>query len=164
MASAVRSAVWSVNKDQPVSSISTIDDLYSQSIDHPRMASTLMGLLAGLAVVLAAVGIYGVISYSVSERKREIGIRIAVGADAHTIFKLVVGRVMSFVLGGIVVGIAGALALTRLLETMLYGMSPRDPIIIAGVSLLLAGTAFLASWLPARRAARIDPMIVLRSE
>lgn len=164
MASAVRSAVWSVNKDQPVSSISTIDDLYSQSIDHPRMASTLMGLLAGLAVVLAAVGIYGVISYSVSERKREIGIRIAVGADAHTIFKLVVGRVMSFVLGGIVVGIAGALALTRLLETMLYGMSPRDPIVIAGVSLLLAGTALLASWLPARRAARIDPMIVLRSE
>jgi ABC-type antimicrobial peptide transport system permease subunit len=128
------------------------------------MASTLMGLLAGLAVVLAAVGIYGVISYSVSERKREIGIRIAVGADGRTIFRLVVGRVMSFVLGGIVVGIAGALALTRLLETMLYGMSPRDPIIIAGVSLLLAGTAFLASWLPARRATRIDPMIVLRAE
>jgi predicted permease len=164
MASAVRSAVWSVNKDQPVSSISTIDDLYSQSIDHPRMASTLMGLLAGLAVVLAAVGIYGVISYSVSERKREIGIRIAVGADGHAIFRLVVGRVMSFVLGGIVVGIAGALALTRLLETMLYGMPPRDPIVIAGVSLLLAGTALLASWLPARRATRIDPMIVLRSE
>jgi len=128
------------------------------------MASTLMGLLAGLAVVLAAVGIYGVISYSVSERKREIGIRIAVGADTLTIFRLVVGRVMSFVLGGIVVGIAGALALTRLLETMLYGMSPRDPIVIAGVSLLLAGTALLASWLPARRATRIDPMIVLRSE
>jgi putative ABC transport system permease protein len=164
MASAVRSAVWSVNKDQPVSSISTIDDLYSQSFAQPRMASTLMGLLAGLAVVLAAVGIYGVISYSVSERKREIGIRIAVGADARTISRLVVGRVMCFVLGGIVVGIAGALALTRLLETMLYGMSPRDPMVIAGVSLLLAGAALLASWLPARRATRIDPMLVLRSE
>jgi predicted permease len=164
MAAAVRSAVWSVNKDQPVSSISTIDDLYSQSIDHPRMASTLMGLLAGLAVVLAAVGIYGVISYSVSERKREIGIRIAVGAGGQTIFRLVVGRAMSFVLGGIVVGIAGALALSRLLDTMLYGMPPRDPMVIAGVSLLLAGTALLASWLPARRAARIDPVIALRSE
>ena len=164
MASAVRSAVWSVNKDQPVSSISTIDDLYSQSIDHPRMASTLMGLLAGLAVVLAAVGIYGVISYSVSERKREIGIRIAVGADGHTIFRLVVGRAMSFVLGGIVVGVAGVLGLSRLIETMLYGMPPRDPMVIAGVSMLLAGTALLASWLPARRAARIDPVIALRSE
>lgn len=164
IASAVRSAVWSVNKDQPVSSISTLDDQYSQSIDHPRMASTLMGLLAGLAVVLAAIGIYGVISYSVNERKREIGIRIAVGADGHAILKLVVGRVMSFVLGGIFVGIAGALVLARLLETMLYGMPPRDPIIITGVSLLLAGIAFLASWLPARRATTIDPMIVLRSE
>ena len=164
MASAVRSAVWSVNKDQPMSSISTIDDLCSRSIDQPRMASTLMGLLAGLAVVLAAVGIYGVISYSVGERKREIGIRIAVGADGRTIFRLVVGRVMTFVLGGIIVGIGGALALTRFLETMLYGMAPRDPIVIAGVSLLLAGTALLASWLPARRATRIDPMIVLRAE
>ena len=164
MVSAVRAAVWSVNKDQPVSNVSTIDDLYSQSIDQPRMASTLMGLLAGLAVVLAAVGIYGVISYSVNERKREIGIRIAIGANALAISRLVVGRVMSFVLSGIFVGVAGAIALTRLLENMLYGMPPRDPIIIAAVSLLLVVIAILASWLPARRATRIDPMIALRSE
>ena len=164
MVSAVRSAVWAVNKDQPVSNISTMDDLYSRSIEQPRMNSTLMGLLAGLAVVLAAVGIYGVISYSVSERRREIGIRIAVGADPRAILKLVLGRVMCFVFGGIVLGIVGALALTRVLETMLYGMAPKDPIVTAGVSLLLAGSAVLASWLPARRATRIDPMIVLRSE
>lgn len=123
-----------------------------------------MGLLAGLAVVLAAVGVYGVISYSVGERRREIGIRIAVGADARAILRLVVGRVICFVVGGIVLGIVGALPLTRLLETMLYGMPPRDPIVLAGVSLVLAATAVLASWLPARRATRIDPMIVLRSE
>ena len=164
LASAVRSAVWSVNKDQPVSSISTVDDLYSQSMNHPRMASTLMGLLAVLAVTLAVIGVYGVISYSVAERRREFGIRIAVGAGARAILKHAVGRTIGFVFGGIVLGVVGALAMTRVLESMLYGMPPRDPIIITGVSLLLAGTAFIASWLPARRATRIDPMLVLRTE
>jgi predicted permease len=164
LATAVRSAVWSVNQNQPVSSISTVDDLHSQSMDHPRMASTLMSLLAALAVVLALIGVYGVISYSVAERRREFGIRIAVGAGAPAILKLAVGRTIGFVVGGIALGIVGALAMTRVLESMLYGMPPKDPIIIAGVSLLLAGTALLASWLPARRATRIDPMIVLRSE
>jgi putative ABC transport system permease protein len=164
LASAVRSAVWSVNQTQPVSSISTVDDLHSQSMDYPRMASTLMSLLAGLAVVLALIGVSGVISYSVAERRREIGIRIAVGADARAILKLAVGRTFGFVIGGIALGIVGALAMTRILESMLYGMPPKDPIIITGVSLLLAGTALLTSWLPARRATRIDPMIVLRSE
>ena len=164
MVSAVRAAVWSVNKDQPVSNVSTIDDLYSQSIDQPRMASTLMGLLAGLAIVLAAVGIFGVISYSVGERRREIGIRIAVGADSRAILKLVVGRVMGFVLAGIALGIGGALALTRSIEAMMYGTPSRDPVVIAAVSLLLAATAILASWLPARRATKIDPMIALRCE
>jgi putative ABC transport system permease protein len=164
LASAVRSAVWSVNQTQPVSSISTVDDLHSQSMDYPRMASTLMSLLAGLAVVLALIGVSGVISYSVAERRREIGIRIAVGADARAILKLAVGRTFGFVIGGIALGIVGALAMTRILESMLYGMPPKDPIIITGVSLLLAVTALLTSWLPARRATRIDPMIVLRSE
>jgi predicted permease len=164
MIPAVRAAVWSVNKDQPISNVSTIDDLYSRSIDQSRMASTLMGLLAGLAAMLAAVGIYGVISYSVSERKREIGIRIAVGADAQAIFRLVIGRVMSFVIGGIVVGVGCALAMSRLLENMLYGTPPRDPLIIGGASLLLLVVAFLAGWLPARRATKIDPMVALRSE
>ena len=164
LASAVRSAVWSVNQNQPVSSISTVDDLHSQSMDYPRMASTLMSLLAGLAVVLALIGVSGVISYSVAERRREIGIRIAVGADARAILKLAVGRTFGFVIGGIALGIVGALAMTRILESMLYGMPPKDPIIITGVSLLLAVTAILTSWLPARRATRIDPMIVLRSE
>jgi len=123
-----------------------------------------MGLLAGLAILLAAVGIFGVISYSVGERRREIGIRIAVGADSRAILKLVVGRVMGFVLAGIALGIGGALALTRSIEAMMYGTPSRDPVVIAAVSLLLAATAILASWLPARRATKIDPMIALRCE
>jgi putative ABC transport system permease protein len=162
--SAVHSAVWAVNKDQPVSNISTIDDLYSHSIEQPRMASTLMGLLAGLAITLAAVGIYGVISYSAGERRREIGIRIAVGADARSIFTLVISRVMGFVFAGIALGILGALALMRSIEALLYGTPPGDPLIMAAVSILLACTALLAGWLPARRATKIDPMIALRCE
>src|SRR5262245_27099915 len=164
MVSAVQNAVWSVNKEQPVSNISTIDDLYSHSIDQPRMASTLMGILAGLAMLLAGVGIYGVISYSCGERKREIGIRIAVGADPRSIFALVISRVMGFVFVGIVLGILGALALMRTIEALMYGSQPRDPVVIGAVSFLLAGIAFVAVWLPARRATKIDPMIALRCE
>jgi putative ABC transport system permease protein len=161
---AVRGAVWSVNKDQPVSSIATLDDLCSQSMDQPRMSSTLMGLLAGVALILALIGIYGVISYSIGERRREIGIRIALGADRRTILKLVVGRTITFVVCGLVVGTATVIALGRLLETMMYGMSSRDPLVLIVVSVFLAATAIFASWRPAIRATRIDPMVALRSE
>ena len=164
MISSLRTAVWTVNKDQPVSSVSTIDELYSRSVDQPRMASRLMALMAALAMVLAGVGIFGVISYSVGERKREIGIRIALGADSRAILRTVVGRVLGWVLTGIVIGIGAALAFTRVLESLLYGMPARDPVVIAGVSLALLSTALLASWLPAQRATRIDPMTTLRCD
>jgi len=133
-------------------------------MDQPRMSSTLMGLLAGVALILALIGIYGVISYSIGERRREIGIRIALGADRRTILKLVVGRTITFVVCGLVVGTATVIALGRLLETMMYGMSSRDPLVLIVVSVFLAATAIFASWRPAIRATRIDPMVALRSE
>ena len=125
---------------------------------------TVLSLFAGIALLLAAVGIYGVISFTVARRTREIGLRMALGAMPRDITRQVVGDALSLTLAGVVIGIAGALALTRLMSSLLYGVTSSDPLVFASAAVLLTGVAALAGWIPARRAAVLDPLAALREE
>jgi putative ABC transport system permease protein len=164
LAAAVRREVSAVDKDQPVTKISTMGETFARAVAPQRFNMLLLGIFAAVAMILATVGIYGVISYTVSQRSREMGIRIALGASRRDILKLVVGQAMLMALVGVVVGLAGALALTRLMSGLLYGVSATDPSIFVSISLLLAAVALLASYLPARRAMKVDPIIALHYE
>jgi ABC-type antimicrobial peptide transport system permease subunit len=123
-----------------------------------------LGLFAAVALLLAAVGVHGVLSYTVAQRTPEIGIRVALGADPRAVWSLVLGQGAVLTILGVTIGLAGALALTRFLGSMLYGVSAHDPVTFVAVAAVLAAVATIATWLPARRAARVDPMIALRSE
>ncbi|PYV39774.1 MAG: hypothetical protein DMG06_22240 [Acidobacteria bacterium] len=161
---AIREQVKALDKDQPVARITTMEQLLSDSILQPRFNMLLLTIFAVLAWLLAAMGIYGVISYVVTQRSHEIGIRMALGAQKSDVVRLVVGRGMFLVMIGVVIGLAASVALTRVLSSLLYGVSARDPLIFGGVSMLLAGVALLASYIPARRATKVDPMVALRYE
>ena len=163
-AAAVRGAVWEVDKDLPVSAVRTMEDVLSESLARQRFSTILPGVFAGLALVLAAVGIYGVMSYSVTQRTREIGIRMALGAQKSHVVKLTVGQGLRLVLGGVVIGLVGSLILTRLMSSLLFRVTATDPATMVTISLVLVGVALLASYLPARRAARVDPLVALRYE
>jgi predicted permease len=164
LASAVQTAFWSLDKDLPVAHIRTLEQLLSESVEEPRFRTVLLEIFALIALSLATVGIYGVLAYSVSQRRHEIGIRMALGAKRRDILCLVVGQGMLLTLIGVAIGIAGAFALTRFLSTLLYGVRPTDPATFVVVPLLLACVALLACYIPARRATRVDPMVALRYE
>jgi putative ABC transport system permease protein len=164
MIAAVRRAVNAADPDLALADIKTMEQLVSESLGPSRYRGVLLGVFAGVALVLAAVGIYGVIAYAVSQRTREIGIRIALGARGRDIFALVVGRGMLLSLLGVVAGVAASLALTRYLSSLLYGVSSTDPATFAAVVVILTTVALLACSIPARRATRVDPMDALRHE
>ncbi len=164
LSGALRKIIHSVDQDEPVAAFRTMDQVMSQSVASPRFRTVLLGVFAGLALVLAITGVYGIMSYSVSQRSHEIGIRMALGAQKRDVLTLVVRQGMVLTLVGIGIGIAGALGLTRFLSGMLYGIRPTDPTTFALVSLILSGVALLASYIPARRATKVDPMVALRYE
>ncbi len=164
LAPAVRRAIWSVNKDQPVVRVATMDDLLTATAAERRFAMVLFEAFALAALVLAAAGIYGVLSGGVTERTREIGVRSALGASRGAILGMVASQGMRLTALGVVLGLMGALAASRVLVTLLFGISRFDPVTYSGVIALLVGVSALACWVPARRAARIDPAITLRTE
>lgn len=164
MAGAMRNTVMAVDKDQPVADIATGDELMSRSVAQPRLRTLLLGLFAGLALVLASFGIYGVISNAVAQRTHEIGVRMALGAGQRNVLKMVLGHGVRLTLLGIVLGTSGALGLTRVMKSLLFQVKPADPITFAGVILFLFVVAVTASYIPARRATRVDPVIALRYE
>jgi putative ABC transport system permease protein len=164
IASQSRDAVSSLNPDVPVSRIQTFEAVISESQSGSRSTASLFSIFAALALLLGAIGIYGVVSYSVEQRTAEIGLRVALGAGPNNILRLVIGQGARLSLAGVAMGIAGACGVTRLISGFLFGVSPTDPITFAAVALLLVGVSALACCIPARRAMRLDPMVALRHE
>jgi len=164
LANALRAEVRALDKHLPVSKVRTMETVRGDSIAQPRFRALLIVLFGAVALALATIGIYGVMAYSVARRTHEIGLRMALGAQNSDVMKLVVRHGMSLTAIGLAIGLAGAFALTRLLSAMLYGVSATDPLTFAAVPLALAGVAFCACYLPARRATKIDPMVALRYE
>ncbi|HKV35457.1 MAG TPA: ABC transporter permease [Pyrinomonadaceae bacterium] len=162
--SGLRQAVWAIDPNQPLSNVNTLEQIVSESIAQPRLNMLLMMLFGGLALLLSAVGIYGLLSYAVTQRTQELGIRMALGANVTDVLKLVLKQGMFLALAGEVIGLAGAFALTRLMRGLLFGVTPTDTTIFAGVVAVLTLTALLACYLPARRATKVDPLVALRYE
>jgi predicted permease len=164
LASSIRNAIWAVDKDQTVADIDTMDHIVSEAIARQRFSMLLLGIFAGLALVLAAVGIYGVMSYSVAQRTHEIGIRMALGARRADVLQMTIKQGLKLVGAGMILGLAAAFLLTRVLESLLFGISATDPVTFFGISLVLLAVAILASYLPALRATKVDPIIALRAQ
>jgi putative ABC transport system permease protein len=164
LTSAVQNSVWSVNRDVPLSNLRTMQDVIARSVARRRFTMLLLAIFAGLAMLLAAVGLYGVMSYTVSQRIHEIGIRMALGAQKTDVLKLVVTQGMSLVALGVVLGTVASLAATRLMSDLLFGVSATDPAVFGGIAALLASVALAANYVPARRASAVDPMVALRYE
>jgi putative ABC transport system permease protein len=164
LAPALRQVVAEVNNAVPVSDVKTMEHIVSESVTQPRFNLFLLGLFSAIALLLSAAGIYGVTAYTVSQRTHELGIRIALGAQRRDVFKLVLGQGLGLVVIGIVVGSAAALALTRLIAGLLFGVSPNDTTTFLLVSLTVIVVALVACYLPARRATRVDPLVALRYE
>jgi len=160
----VRRELRELDPSLPLARVRLMGDVVSAAQSRPRFLTLLLTLFAGVALVLAAVGIYGVISYSVAQRTKEFGVRMALGAQRVDVLRIVLGRGMVLALLGIGLGLAGAFLLTRLLDTLLFGVTPTDPLTFVVVSFLLVAVAFLASYLPARRATQVNPIEALRFE
>ena len=161
---AIREQIAQIDRDQPVANIQTMEARVAASVAQRRMQMNVLGLFAAMAALLAAIGIYGVMSYTVTQRAREIGIRLALGAARRDVVALVLRQGFAMVAVGVALGFIGALLLTRLLRTLLFDVSPTDPLVFSGIVLLLALTSWIATYVPARRAAGLDPLVTLRSE
>jgi putative ABC transport system permease protein len=164
LAVSVRNAIWSVDKDQTVADIDTMDDIVAKAVARQRFSMLLLGLFAALALLLASIGIYGVMSYSVAQRTREIGIRIALGARRADVLQMTVKQALKLVGAGMILGLGAAFLLTRVMATLLYGISATDPITFIGISVVLLAVAILASYVPALRATKVDPITALRAQ
>ena len=148
----------------PVSDVRTMEEVVSLSTSRQRFNMLLMSIFGGSALLLAAIGIYGLMAYSVAQRTQEIGIRLALGAGSSTVRRMVVTQGMRLALAGVVIGVASAFGLTRFIASFLFGVKPLDPAVFAAIPLLLTAVALLAVWIPARRASRVDPVIALRTQ
>jgi ABC-type antimicrobial peptide transport system permease subunit len=160
----VRRAVWSVNPNLPLAEVHTLDDYYTRSMARTSFTLVMLAVAGGMALFLGVLGLYGVIAYSVSQRRGEIGIRMALGAGKSEVLKMVISQGIRLALIGVAIGLVGALGLTRFLSGLLYGVKPSDPPTLVAVSTLLIAVALLASYLPARQAAKVDPIVALRHE
>jgi len=160
----IQQAVWSVNASLPIASVRTMQEIYGRSMARTSFTLVMLGMAASMALALGIIGIYGVISYAVSQRTREIGIRLALGAQKRELRWMFVRSALVLTGIGVAVGLGAAAALTRLMKSLLFGVSPTDPITYVAIPLLLALSAVLASYLPARRAAAVDPVEALRAE
>jgi putative ABC transport system permease protein len=158
----VKQAIWAVNKNLPFSSVATMEDLVSRSTEERRFNLFLLGTFAGIALVLAGIGIYGLISFSARQRRHEIGVCLALGASRGGILRMVVGEGLLLTLVGVTVGLAGAAVLTRFIQTLLFGVRAIDPLTFGAVSVLLVAIALIASYVPAHRAMKVDPVLALR--
>jgi putative ABC transport system permease protein len=161
---AVRRVIAAVDPEQPVSNVQTMDEIIDANVADRQQQMTLLGAFAGLALVLASIGLYGVLSYAVTQRSREIGLRMALGASAGNVTRLVVGHGIALTGAGLLIGLLGSWAATRALKNLLYGVSATDPMTLGAVAALLTLISLTACWIPARRAARLDPIVVLREE
>jgi hypothetical protein len=164
LSGAVRSAIHNVDRTIPVYNVATLPERIAEQTARNRFTSWLMGIFAGVALLLAVVGVYGVMSYAVTRRTQEIGVRMALGANRSQVLLLIVGQGLPLILAGILVGLAISFPFTRLIATLLYAVTPTDAFTFATVTALLVSIALLACWLPALRASRIDPLEALRHE
>jgi putative ABC transport system permease protein len=160
----IKTEVWKLDKAIPLTRLRTMSEVIAASLSAQRFNMTLMGIFAGVALVLAAVGIYGVISYSVTQRTHEIGIRMALGAETGDVLRIVLKQGLSLAGLGVGIGLVAAFAVSRVMSTLLFGVSTTDPIIFGTISVVLTGVALGATLIPARRATKVDPMIALRYE
>jgi putative ABC transport system permease protein len=164
LAGAVEAAVRDADASLPVIRLRAMDDVFAEAVSRPRLLAHLLGAFAGLALLLAAIGTYGILSYMVVERRKEIGIRMALGAERSTVLQQVMGQGLLLTGIGLVAGLAGALALNRVLASLLFEVRPTDPATFTAVAITITTVALVACFLPARRATRVDPMLVLRDE
>jgi len=162
LTTAVRAELAHVDASIPLTRVRVFDEFIARSLARPRFNATLLSIFAGVALLLTAIGIYGVMAYSVAQRRQEIGIRMALGAQRGHVLRLVVGGGMKLALFGVVIGLAAAFALTRLLETLLFGVKPFDAVTLGSAVFVLGTIAFLACWVPARRASGLNPLAALR--
>jgi ABC-type antimicrobial peptide transport system permease subunit len=164
LAPQIRRIVQAMDPTLPIVRLRSMDDVFAESVSRPRFLAQVLAVFAVLALLLAAIGTYGILSYSVSERSREIGIHMALGATRRNVLSMVLGQGLRVTLAGIVVGLGAAFGLTRLLQAQLFNVKPSDPATMASVALFIAAVALGACYIPASRATRVDPMVVLRNE
>ena len=164
LAPAVRGEIAALNKDQAVFNIRSMEQILSESVGPRRFSMLLLTVFAVVAMVLASIGIYGMMSYAVAQHTREIGVRMALGAKYGSVLRLVIGQGMKLALAGVAIGLVASVALTRTIKSLLFNVSATDPATFAWIALLLTLVALFACWIPARRATRVDPVVALRCD